>query len=62
MCIRDSLYGGTFTLFKNTMPNWGIKVNFVPTHDLEAYENAINENTKAISVSYTHLTVCVDLS
>ena len=30
------------------MPNWGIKVNFVPTHDLEAYENAINENTKAI--------------
>ena len=44
----NNLYGGTFTLFKNTMPNWGIKVNFVPTHDLEAYENAINENTKAI--------------
>ena len=44
----NNLYGGTFTLFKNTMPNWGIKVNFVPTHNLEAYENAINENTKAI--------------
>ena len=38
----NNLYGGTFTLFKNTMPNWGIKVNFVPTHDLEAYEYQSN--------------------
>ena len=30
------------------MPNWGIKVNFVDTHDLDAYRAAINENTKAI--------------
>ncbi len=44
----NNLYGGTYTLFKNTMPNWGIKVNFVDTHDLEGYERAINENTKAI--------------
>lgn len=44
----NNLYGGTYTLFKNTMPNWGIKVNFVDTHDLDAYRNAINENTKAI--------------
>ncbi len=44
----NNLYGGTYTLFKNTMPNWGIKVNFVDTHDLDAYRAAINENTKAI--------------
>lgn len=44
----NNLYGGTYTLFKNTMPNWGIKVNFVDTHDLEAYKSAINKNTKAI--------------
>lgn len=44
----NNLYGGTYTLFKNTMPNWGIKVNFVDTHDLDGYEAAINENTKAI--------------
>lgn len=44
----NNLYGGTYTLFKNTLPNWGIKVNFVDTHDLDAYENAINKNTKAI--------------
>lgn len=46
----NNLYGGTYTLFKNTFPNWGIKVNFVDTHDLEAYEDAINENTKAIYI------------
>ncbi len=46
----NNLYGGTYTLFKNTFPNWGIKVNFVDTHDLEAYEEAINENTKAIYI------------
>ncbi|WP_407432579.1 O-acetylhomoserine aminocarboxypropyltransferase/cysteine synthase family protein [Methanobrevibacter sp.] len=44
----NNLYGGTYTLFKNTMPNWGIKVNFVDTHDLDAYRKAINEKTKAI--------------
>lgn len=44
----NNLYGGTYTLFKNTMPNWGIKVNFVDTHDLEGYKKAINENTKVI--------------
>ncbi len=44
----NNLYGGTYTLFKNTMPNWGIKVNFVDTHDLDAYRAAINEKTKAI--------------
>lgn len=46
----NNLYGGTYTLFKNTMPNWGIKVNFVDTHDIDAYEEAINENTKAIYI------------
>lgn len=44
----NNLYGGTYTLFKNTLPNWGIKVNFVDTHDIKGYEEAINENTKAI--------------
>lgn len=44
----NNLYGGTYTLFKNTMVNWGIKVNFVDTHDLDAYKEAINDKTKAI--------------
>lgn len=29
----NNLDGETYTLFKNTMPNWGIKVNFIDTHD-----------------------------
>lgn len=44
----NNLYGGTYTLFKNTLSNWGITVHFVDTHDLESYEKLINENTKAI--------------
>ena len=46
--MEEPLYGGTYTLFKNTMVNWGIKVNFVDTHDLDAYREAINDKTKAI--------------
>ena len=41
----DNLYGGTYTLFKNTFAKWGIKVNFVDSQDLNAFEEAINENT-----------------
>ena len=44
----DNLYGGTYTLFKNTFAKWGIKVNFVDSQDLNAFEEAINENTRAI--------------
>lgn len=44
----DNLYGGTFTLFKNTLAKMGIKANFVDSQNLEEYEKAINENTKAI--------------
>ncbi len=44
----NNLYGGTFTLFKNTFAKWGIKVHFVDSQDLNAFEEAINENTKAI--------------
>ena len=25
----NNLYGGTYTLFKNTMPNWGIKLKLI---------------------------------
>ncbi len=44
----DNLYGGTYSLFNNTFPNFGRKVNFVDSQDLEAYENAIDSNTKAL--------------
>src|ERR1700754_1341251 len=32
----DNLYGGTYNLFHYTFPRMGIKVHFVPSHDLAA--------------------------
>jgi O-acetylhomoserine/O-acetylserine sulfhydrylase-like pyridoxal-dependent enzyme len=44
------LYGGTVSLFTHTLSNMGIKVKFVPPNDLQAWENAVNEKTKAFFV------------
>jgi len=44
----DNLYGGTYNLFQNTFRRFGIKVNFVPSRDLDALGKAINHKTKAI--------------
>jgi OAH/OAS sulfhydrylase len=44
------LYGGTYNQFKVTLPRLGIDVNFVEEDTPEAYEKAIDENTKAIYV------------
>ncbi len=44
----DNLYGGTYTLFHYTFAKFGIKVKFVPSEDLEAYQKAITPKTKAI--------------
>ncbi|MFA6280971.1 MAG: O-acetylhomoserine aminocarboxypropyltransferase/cysteine synthase [Candidatus Omnitrophota bacterium] len=44
----DNLYGGTYTLFHYTFPRLGVKVNFVPSNDLDAFQKAITPKTKAI--------------
>ncbi|MDZ7773115.1 MAG: O-acetylhomoserine aminocarboxypropyltransferase/cysteine synthase [Balneolaceae bacterium] len=44
------LYGGTYNQFKVTLPRLGIDVKFVEEDTLEAYESAIDEQTKAIYV------------
>ncbi|OZU87088.1 O-acetylhomoserine sulfhydrylase [Virgibacillus indicus] len=47
--ITDSnLYGGTYNLFANTLPRYGINVKFVDGTDIEAIEGAITDKTKAI--------------
>ncbi|TFJ93442.1 PLP-dependent aspartate aminotransferase family protein [Lentibacillus salicampi] len=47
--IADSnLYGGTYNLFANTLPRYGIDVKLVDGTDLERVENAITDKTKAI--------------
>lgn len=43
-----TIYGGTYALFKNFLPKFGIKTKFVNTQDLSAVKNAITKNTKVI--------------
>ncbi len=44
----DNLYGGTYNLFRHTFARFGVKVHFVPSHDLSAFERAIGPKTKAV--------------
>lgn len=47
--ITDSnLYGGTYNLFRHTLPRYGIEVIFVDGTDLDAIDAAINSKTKAV--------------
>jgi len=43
-----TIYGGTYALFKNFLPKFGIKTNFTNITDLDAVKKAINKNTKMI--------------
>lgn len=43
-----SLYGGTYNLFKVTLPRLGIKVRFVDPSDPANFARAVNDRTKAI--------------
>ncbi|MDR0676654.1 MAG: O-acetylhomoserine aminocarboxypropyltransferase/cysteine synthase [Elusimicrobiota bacterium] len=44
----DNLYGGTYNLFHYTFAKFGIKVKFVKSNDLKAFEEAITPKTKAL--------------
>ncbi len=44
----NTLYGGTYTMFKNILPQFGIKVNFVDPRNPENFRAAITEQTKLV--------------
>ena len=46
----SELYGGTVSLFNNTLKRFGITVKYVSTNDLAAWEAAITDKTKAFYV------------
>lgn len=47
----DRVYGGTFHLFHDTLPRFGIKVNFVENpHDIKSWKSAITKKTKFLFV------------
>ncbi|WP_406945363.1 PLP-dependent aspartate aminotransferase family protein [Halobacillus sp. SY10] len=44
----SNLYGGTYNLFANTLPRYGIKVHFVDPEEPENFRKAITDRTKAV--------------
>jgi len=44
----DNLYGGTYNLFHYTFHRLGVKVKFVKSNDLDAFQKAITPKTKAL--------------
>jgi O-acetylhomoserine (thiol)-lyase len=42
------LYGGTYNLFAHSFPRQGIEARMLKADDFEGFENAIDENTKAV--------------
>lgn len=44
----SQLYGGTYNLFAHTLPKQGIDVRMISADDYTGFENAIDENTKAV--------------
>ena len=45
-----NIYGGTYNLLAHTLVDYGVKTTFVGPLDLSAFENAIQDNTKAIYI------------
>ena len=44
----STIYGGTYNLFANTLPKYGIKTKFVKPDDIEGFKKTITPRTKAI--------------
>ena len=45
---QKTIYGGTFNLLSHTLPQYGIKTDFVDIHNLSEVEGAIKEDTRAV--------------
>lgn len=46
----SSLFGGTFSLFRDTLSNYGIATRFVDPLDLDAFRAGVNERTRLVFV------------
>ena len=47
---QKTIYGGSYNLLAQTLPNFGITASFVNIHDLAEVEAAIQDNTRAIYI------------
>ena len=48
--VSDNIYGGTFRILDNVFKNFNITYKIVNTSDLEAVENAIDDDVKAVYI------------
>jgi cystathionine gamma-lyase len=48
MIATKDIYGGTFRLFSEVLPQYGINVDYVDLTDLDAIEKSIRPNTKMV--------------
>lgn len=48
--VGNTLYGGTYSLFANTLPKYGIKSRMVNPDEADNFAKVINPNTKAIYI------------
>ncbi|MCG6973444.1 MAG: aminotransferase class I/II-fold pyridoxal phosphate-dependent enzyme [Desulfobacterales bacterium] len=46
----SNLYGGTYTMFDNILPQFGINVKFVNPLDPKNFQNAVTDKTRAIFI------------
>ena len=46
----NNIYGGSYNLLEHTLPQYGITTTFVDALDLDAFDKAIQDNTKALYV------------
>lgn len=46
----NTIYGGTYNLLEHTLPHYGITTTFVDPDAENAFENAINDKTKAVFI------------
>ena len=45
---QKTIYGGSYNLLSNTLPQYGIETTFVDAHNLAEVEGAIKANTRAV--------------
>jgi len=46
----QTIYGGTYNLFRHTLPQYGVTTTFVDADEQDAFANAIDARTKAVFI------------
>ena len=48
IAASSNLYGGTYTMFNDILPSYGIKTRFFNPNDIEGLKQAVTKNTKLV--------------